>query len=92
MTLSSNDPVAKYIAASGQVAWNVFLLLKRPYALQKLGLSVPAPWGGISMNFATAGIPVTIVEQKQEALDRGLSVIQKIISAALIGGVLAKKR
>lgn len=29
------------------------------------------------MNFASAGIPVTIVETKQEALERGLSIIQK---------------
>ena len=28
--------------------------------------------GGIAMNFLNAGIPVTIVETKQEALDRGL--------------------
>jgi 3-hydroxyacyl-CoA dehydrogenase len=33
--------------------------------------------GGISMNFLNAGIPVTIVEMKQEALDRGLSVIRR---------------
>jgi len=33
--------------------------------------------GGISMNFANAGIPVTIVEVKKEALDRGLGVIRK---------------
>ena len=33
--------------------------------------------GGIAMNFANAGIPVTIVELKQEALDRGLGVIKK---------------
>jgi len=33
--------------------------------------------GGIAMNFANAGIPVTIVETKQEALERGLSVIRK---------------
>lgn len=32
--------------------------------------------GGIAMNFANAGIPVTIVEVKQEALDRGFSVIK----------------
>ena len=32
--------------------------------------------GGIGMNFATAGIPVTIVETTQEALDRGLSVVR----------------
>ena len=33
--------------------------------------------GGISMNMANVGIPVTIVETKQEALDRGLGVIRK---------------
>ena len=33
--------------------------------------------GGISMNFANAGIPVTIVEQSQERLDKGLSIIRK---------------
>lgn len=33
--------------------------------------------GGISMNFLNAGIPVTIVETNQEALDRGLGVIRK---------------
>jgi 3-hydroxyacyl-CoA dehydrogenase len=33
--------------------------------------------GGIAMNFANAGIPVTIVEMQQEALERGLGVIRK---------------
>jgi 3-hydroxyacyl-CoA dehydrogenase len=33
--------------------------------------------GGISMNFLTAGIPVTIVETAREALDRGVGVIRK---------------
>ncbi len=33
--------------------------------------------GGISMNFLSAGIPVTIVETAQEALDRGVGVIRK---------------
>lgn len=32
--------------------------------------------GGIAMNFATAGIAVTIVETKEEALTRGLSVVR----------------
>jgi 3-hydroxyacyl-CoA dehydrogenase len=32
--------------------------------------------GGIAMNFINAGIPVTIVEVKQEALDRGLQVVR----------------
>ena len=33
--------------------------------------------GGIAMNFANAGIPVTIVEANQDNLDRGLSTIRK---------------
>ena len=33
--------------------------------------------GGISMNFANVGIPVTIIEQSQENLDKGLSIIRK---------------
>jgi 3-hydroxyacyl-CoA dehydrogenase len=33
--------------------------------------------GGIAMNFANVGIPVTVVEVKQEALDRGLGVVRK---------------
>jgi 3-hydroxyacyl-CoA dehydrogenase len=33
--------------------------------------------GGIAMNFANAGIPVTLVETQAAALDRGLSVIRK---------------
>jgi 3-hydroxyacyl-CoA dehydrogenase len=33
--------------------------------------------GGIAMNFVNVGIPVTIVEVKQDALDRGLSVVRR---------------
>jgi 3-hydroxyacyl-CoA dehydrogenase len=33
--------------------------------------------GGIAMNFLNVGIPVTIVELKQDALDRGLATIRK---------------
>ncbi|BDP42000.1 3-hydroxyacyl-CoA dehydrogenase [Deinococcus aetherius] len=33
--------------------------------------------GGIAMNFLNVGIPVTIVETGQEALDRGLGVIRR---------------
>jgi len=32
--------------------------------------------GGIAMNFANAGIPVTLLEVKQDALDRGLKTIR----------------
>jgi 3-hydroxyacyl-CoA dehydrogenase len=33
--------------------------------------------GGIAMNFLNVGIPVTLLEMKQDALDRGVSVIHK---------------
>ena len=33
--------------------------------------------GGIAMNFANAGIPVTVLEMKQEALDKGLATMRK---------------
>ena len=33
--------------------------------------------GGITMNFLNAGIPVVLLEMKQEALDRGLATIRK---------------
>ena len=33
--------------------------------------------GGIAMNFLNTGFPVTIVETKQEALDRGIATIRK---------------
>jgi len=32
--------------------------------------------GGIAMNFANAGIPVTVLEVKQEALDKGIAIIR----------------
>ncbi|QUD90066.1 3-hydroxyacyl-CoA dehydrogenase NAD-binding domain-containing protein [Phenylobacterium montanum] len=48
--------------------------------------------GGIAMNFANAGIPVTIVEVKQDALDRGLSTIRKNYErTAQRGGLTAEQ-
>jgi 3-hydroxyacyl-CoA dehydrogenase len=42
--------------------------------------------GGIAMNFLQAGIPVTIVEMAQEALDRGVGVIRKNYEASAAKG------
>lgn len=44
--------------------------------------------GGISMNFANVGIPVTLVETKQEALERGLGVIRKNYERSVKSGKL----
>jgi 3-hydroxyacyl-CoA dehydrogenase len=46
--------------------------------VQKVGvLGAGTMGGGIAMNFANVGIPVTIVERDQEALDRGLAVVRQ---------------
>jgi 3-hydroxyacyl-CoA dehydrogenase len=42
--------------------------------------------GGIAMNFANAGIPVTVVEVAREALDRGLAVVRKNYEATASRG------
>ncbi|MFM8768756.1 MAG: 3-hydroxyacyl-CoA dehydrogenase family protein, partial [Rubrivivax sp.] len=44
--------------------------------------------GGIAMNFLNAGIPVTILETRQEALDRGLATIRKNYEAQVKKGKL----
>ncbi|HEV7609408.1 MAG TPA: 3-hydroxyacyl-CoA dehydrogenase NAD-binding domain-containing protein [Steroidobacteraceae bacterium] len=42
--------------------------------------------GGIAMSFANAGIPVTVLEAKQEALDRGIAGIRKQYEGAVAKG------
>ncbi len=44
--------------------------------------------GGIAMNFANAGIPVTVIEAAQEALDRGLGIVRKNYEATAARGRL----
>ncbi|MFT4935100.1 MAG: 3-hydroxyacyl-CoA dehydrogenase [Pseudoalteromonas distincta] len=46
--------------------------------------------GGIAMNFANVGIPVVLIELKQDALDRGLATIRKNYErTASRGGITA---
>ncbi len=48
--------------------------------------------GGIAMNFANAGIPVTMLETKQEALDKGLATIRKNYENTLKKGKLTQEK
>lgn len=48
--------------------------------------------GGISMNFLNAGIPVKLLEMKQEALDRGLATIRKNYEAQVKKGKLKQDK
>ena len=48
--------------------------------------------GGIAMNFANAGIPVLLLETKQEALDKGLATIRKNYENTLKKGKLTQEK
>jgi 3-hydroxyacyl-CoA dehydrogenase len=48
--------------------------------------------GGIAMNFLNAGIPVTILETRQEALDRGVATIRKNYEAQVKKGKLKEDK
>jgi len=48
--------------------------------------------GGITMNFLNAGIPVKMLEMKQEALDRGIATIRKNYEAQVGKGKLKQDK
>jgi 3-hydroxyacyl-CoA dehydrogenase len=48
--------------------------------------------GGIAMNFLNAGIPVKMLEMKQEALDRGLATIRKNYESQVKRGKLKSEK
>jgi len=59
----------------------------KPRDIRRIGvIGAGTMGGGISMNFLTAGIPVTIVEMGQDALDRGTSVIRNNYEASAAKG------
>ncbi len=48
--------------------------------------------GGISMNFLNAGVPVKILEMKQDALDRGIATIKKNYESQVKKGKLKQDK
>ena len=46
--------------------------------------------GGIAMSIANAGLPVTVLESSQEALDRGMAIIRKNYGATVSKGRLSQ--
>lgn len=79
MNTPNDTEIGAYIAQAGKMAWEVPGLPQniahRP--IRTVGIiGAGTMGGGIAMNFATAGIPVKIVETTQEALDRGLKVVR----------------
>jgi 3-hydroxyacyl-CoA dehydrogenase len=59
----------------------------RPREIYKVGvIGAGTMGGGISMNFLSAGLKVTIVEMEQEALDRGTGVMRRNYEATAAKG------
>ena len=46
--------------------------------------------GGIAMSIANAGIPVTVLESSQEALDRGMAIVRRNYAATVSKGRLSQ--
>ena len=65
----------------------------RPRDIKRVGvIGAGTMGGGISMNFLAAGIPVTIVEMAQEALDRGTGVMRKNYEASAAKGKMSAEQ
>ena len=76
----ANSSAAAYLAKAEQDCWTVPDILSDVAALpfKKVGvIGAGTMGGGIAMNFANAGIPVTVVETSQAALDRGFAVVRR---------------
>jgi 3-hydroxyacyl-CoA dehydrogenase len=59
----------------------------KPRDIRRVGvIGAGTMGGGISMNFLSAGIPVTIVEMAQDALDRGTGTMRKNYEATAAKG------
>ena len=63
-----------------------------PRAIAKAGvLGAGTMGGGIAMNFANAGIPVTVVERNREAIDRGMATIERNYAATVAKGRMSRE-
>ena len=65
----------------------------KPRDIRRVGvIGAGTMGGGISMNFLSAGIPVTIVEMAQDALDRGTGVMLKNYQATAAKGKMTAEQ
>ncbi|WP_235681227.1 3-hydroxyacyl-CoA dehydrogenase NAD-binding domain-containing protein [Tomitella gaofuii] len=65
----------------------------QPRVVERVGVvGAGTMGGGIAMNFLNAGIPVTILEMAQDALDRGLATIRSNYQAQVDKGKLSAEK
>ena len=77
----TDEDIGAYIGAAGKAAWEVPGLdpATPRRTIKTVGIiGAGTMGGGISMNFLSKGIPVTIVEMVKENLDRGVGVIRRL--------------
>src|SRR5581483_3867106 len=61
--------------------------------VRRVGIIVAGTMGGgISMNFLSNGIPVTLIEMKQDALERGIAVMRKNYEASATKGRITSEQ
>jgi len=90
----SQSAAQRYYFFASRQAWNIPSLAKDTPILpvRKVGIiGAGTMGGGIAMNFLNAGIPVHIIETKQEFLDRGLAVIRKNYDNTAAKGRMTQK-
>ena len=76
---SEESAAQRYVFFAQRQVWKIPDVPKdtETLAVESVGIiGAGTMGGGIAMNFVNAGIAVTIVETKQEALDRGLAVVR----------------
>lgn len=79
MSFPENISVQDYITEASRLAWDLPHLPRETASreIRSVGvIGAGTMGGGIAMNFATVGLPVSIVEQNAAALERGLNTIR----------------
>ena len=79
-TATNQDDVPAYISRAQVLTWDVADVPADTtlIVINRVGvIGGGTMGGGIAMNFANAGLPVTVVETQQGALDRGLATIRR---------------
>ncbi len=88
------DGVEAYVAEAEARAWDVIDLPADAPLLAVCSVGIIGAGtmgGGIAMNFANAGLPVTIVEQRQDALQRGLATVRSNYERSVRRGRLTRE-
>ena len=88
------DGVEAYVAEAEARAWDVIDLPADTPLLAVCSVGIIGAGtmgGGIAMNFANAGLPGTIVEQRQDALQRGLATVRSNYERSVRRGRLTRE-